>query len=108
MFREDAGEASVPEHYTRANLKPWSALLSNVPDRRRQSRLLVRVQIFYELQLPQDIIPKPRDAEIEEFTSKTLAKVQDALASGEFKLKCAMSLDGVLYLSRQLRRRQRS
>lgn len=37
------------------------------------------------------MIPKPCDGEVEEFTSKTLAEVQDALAFGEFKSNCAMT-----------------
>ena len=38
-----------------------------------------------------DIVPKPFDGEVEEFTLKTIEEVQIALGHGEFKLNCAMT-----------------
>lgn len=46
---------------------------------------------LYEIELTEDIVPKPFDGEVEEFTLKTLDQVRDALARGEFKLNCAMT-----------------
>lgn len=92
MVRESAEEASLPEEYTRANLKPCGALSyqMSLTDAGKPG-CQHQVQFLYELELPQDMIPKPCDGEVEEFTFKTLAEVQDALAGGEFKWNCAMT-----------------
>ena len=50
-----------------------------------------QVQYLYEIKLGEEIIPKPFDGEVEEFTLMTLEEVQNALACGEFKLNCAMT-----------------
>ena len=50
-----------------------------------------QVQFLYKLELPQEMIPKPCDGEVEEFSLKGLPEVQDALAAGVFKWNSAMT-----------------
>lgn len=71
-----------------------------------------QVQILYELELPQDVIPKPCDGEVEKYGLKTLAEFQDALVAGDFKWNCAMTwrndMDGIFHSSRHCKRRKRT
>ena len=92
MVRESAEEASLPEEYTRANLKACGALSyqMSLTDTGKPG-CQHQVQFLYELELPQNMIPKPCDGEVEDFSSKSLAEVQEALAGGEFKWNCAMT-----------------
>ena len=92
MVRGSAEEASLPESYIRANLKSCGALSYQMsrtdagkPGCQHQ------VHLLYELELPQDMVPKPCDGEVEEFSLTILAEVQDALAVGESKWNCAMT-----------------
>ena len=91
-FRESAKEASLPESYTRANFISCGALSYQMsrtdagkPGCQHQ------VQFLYDLELPQHMVPKPCNGEVEEFGLKSLAEVQDALAAGNFKCNCAMT-----------------
>ena len=92
MVRESAEEASLPESYTRANLKLCSTLSS------RMSRTDAgtpgcqhQVQFLYERKLPRDMIPQPCHGEVEQLSLKSLAEVQDTLAAGEYNWNCAMT-----------------
>ena len=92
IVRKSAEEASLPESYTRANLKPCGALSYQMsPTDAGKSGCQRQVQFLYELELPQDMIPNPCDGEVEELTLKSLAEVPDTFPAGEFKWDCAMT-----------------
>lgn len=92
LVRESVEEASLPEDYIRAKLKPCGALsyqMSRTDDGKPDCQH--QVQFLYGLGLPQGMVSKPCDGEVEEVTSKTLAEVQDAWADGELRWNCAMT-----------------
>lgn len=92
IVRECAEEASFPQDYIRENIKPCGTLSyqkSRTDDGRPGCQH--QVQYLYEIELDEDIVPRPFDGEVEECTLKTLDEVRDALAHGEFKLDCAMT-----------------
>jgi 8-oxo-dGTP pyrophosphatase MutT (NUDIX family) len=47
-------------------------------------------QWVYDLELFDDVIPKPKDGEVEEFSLCTIEEVQVQLAQGRFKPNCAL------------------
>ena len=92
IVRESAEEASLPEEYVRANVKSCGTLAyqtSRTDDGRPGCQH--QVQYLYEIELSEEIVPKPFDGEVEDFTLMALEEVQTALACGEFKLNCAMT-----------------
>ena len=48
------------------------------------------VQYVYDLELPEDTVPKPGDDEVEEFYLWSVEEVQEAMRKGEFKPNCAL------------------
>ena len=92
IVRESAEEASLPEDYVRDNVKACGTLsyqMSRADD--GSPGCQHQVQYLYEIELTEDMVPRPFDGEVEEFTLKTLDEVRDALARGKFKLNCAMT-----------------
>lgn len=94
MVREADEEASLPETLVRANAKDVGMVTYIYV---RESRAggengLVQpeVQYVYDLELPKDVIPQPKDGEVEEFYLWTVEKVQGALKNWEFKPNCAL------------------
>ncbi|KAF2200090.1 thiamine pyrophosphokinase-related protein-like protein [Delitschia confertaspora ATCC 74209] len=47
-------------------------------------------QYIYDLELPEDVVPKPGDDEVEEFYLMDVNEVQEALKKAEFKPNCAL------------------
>ena len=87
IVRECAEEASLPQDYIRENIKACGTLsyqMSRTDD--GEPGCQHQVQYIYEIELEEDIVPKPFDGEVQEFSLKSLEEVQDALARGEFKL----------------------
>ncbi len=92
IVREAAEEGALPESYTRENVRACGTLsyqMSQTDDGRPGCQH--QVQYLYEMELPEDIVPRPFDGEVEEFTLKSLDEVYDALRCGEFKLNCGMT-----------------
>ena len=50
--------------------------------------LMPECQVVYDLELPEDVVPKPNDKEVEQFHLWDVEKVQAALAEGQFKPDC--------------------
>lgn len=48
------------------------------------------IQYIFDLQLPDDVIPKPNDGEVESFKLMDVAEIKDALLSRQFKPNCAL------------------
>ena len=89
---EAAEEAAIPESYTRENVRACGTLsyqMDRTDDRREGCQH--QVQYLYEMELPQDFVPKPFDGEVEEFMLKSLEEVVYALSQGEFKLNCGIT-----------------
>jgi len=50
------------------------------------------VQWVYDLELPADVVPSPKDGEVERFDLCTVEEAQEHLARGRFKPNCAVIL----------------
>lgn len=96
MVRECAEEASLPEELVRRHAKSAGTVTYfHIRDHRAggETRLLQpECQYVYDLELPEDVVPKPSDDEVEGFELKSVDEVKDALRNGEFKPNCALVL----------------
>lgn len=96
MVRECGEEASLPEDLVRKNTKAAGTVTYfHIRDRRAggETRLLQpECQYIYDLELPEDVVPKPSDDEVAGFELMSVDEVKSALAGGEFKPNCALVL----------------
>ncbi|KAK4544322.1 hypothetical protein LTR36_004213 [Oleoguttula mirabilis] len=96
MVRESAEEASLPEELVRTHAKAVGTVTYfHIRDHRAggETRLLQpECQYVYDLELAEDVVPKPSDDEVAGFELKSLEEVKEALRNGEFKPNCAMVL----------------
>jgi 8-oxo-dGTP pyrophosphatase MutT (NUDIX family) len=94
LIRECEEEASLSEEMVRKGAKAAGTVTYfYIRDERAggETRLLQpECQYVYDLELPEDIIPKPNDDEVEEFNLWSIQEVKDALARAEFKPNCAL------------------
>jgi len=94
LVRECAEEASLEEELVRNNVKTCGCVTYfYIRDERAggETRLLQpECEYVYDLELPEDIVPKPGDNEVEDFYLWTLDEVKVALAKGEFKPNTAV------------------
>ncbi|EUC50700.1 hypothetical protein COCMIDRAFT_31905 [Bipolaris oryzae ATCC 44560] len=94
LVRECAEEASLPEELVRKNAKACGTVTYwYVRDERaggETNLMQPEVQYVYDLELPEDTIPKPGDDEVEEFYLWTVDEVQEAMRNGEFKPNCSL------------------
>ncbi|KAF2121404.1 thiamine pyrophosphokinase-related protein-like protein [Lophiotrema nucula] len=94
LVRECGEEASLPEDLVRSTVKPAGTVTYfYIRDERAggESKLLQpECQYVYDIELPEDVIPKPGDDEVEEFYLWTIEEVKEAMAKGEFKPNCAL------------------
>jgi len=96
MVREANEEASLPETLVRERTKAVGAVTYfHIRDERaggETNLLQPEIQYVYDLELPEDVVPKPSDDEVEEFYLWDVGKVKEALRDGEFKPNCACVL----------------
>ncbi|KAI0381584.1 hypothetical protein F5Y04DRAFT_254882 [Hypomontagnella monticulosa] len=82
-------EASLPEDLVRAGVRSVGVLTYisvTGPEFPGEKGLVIPDIIYiYDLELPNHVIPKPNDDEVEVFYSMTIEEVQKALLNGEFK-----------------------
>ena len=92
IVREAAEEASFPESYTREHVRACGTLSYSM-DRMDDGRegCQHQVQFLYEMELPEDIVPRVCDGEVEGFKLMGIEEVVGALRRGEFKLNCGMT-----------------
>ncbi|KAF2755379.1 thiamine pyrophosphokinase-related protein-like protein [Pseudovirgaria hyperparasitica] len=94
LVRESSEEASLQEDIVRKNVKAAGTVTYfYIRDERaggETNLLQPECQYVYDLELPEDVIPKPNDDEVEQFYLWTVGEVRKALARGEFKPNCAM------------------
>ncbi|KAL9638698.1 MAG: hypothetical protein Q9204_001406 [Flavoplaca sp. TL-2023a] len=96
IVREGAEEASFPEELVRSAAKPCGTIsYFSFRDPRaggENGLLQPEVQFVYDMEVGEDVVPKPCDDEVENFRLWTVAEVQKALAEGQFKPNCALYL----------------
>jgi isopentenyldiphosphate isomerase len=92
IVREAAEEALFPVEYTLANIKSCGTLSYQMAQMDNgKPGCQHQVQYLYEMEIGEDLVPKPGDGEVESFTLMSLEEVRMALSNGEFKLNCAMT-----------------
>lgn len=93
LVRECAEEASLPEELVRSTAKTVGCITYfYVRDKSAGGEtglMQPEVEYVYDLELPEDVVPKPGDDEVEEFYLWTVDEVKEHLAKGEFKPNCA-------------------
>ncbi|KAK3053615.1 hypothetical protein LTR09_005359 [Extremus antarcticus] len=96
LVREAQEEASLPEEVMRKNAKAVGTVTYfyiRDPRAGGESRLLQpECEYVYDLQLADDVVPKPSDDEVAGFELKTVEEVKQAMRNGEFKPNCALVL----------------
>ncbi|KAH8681624.1 NUDIX domain-containing protein [Xylariales sp. PMI_506] len=96
VIREADEEANLPESLMRERCKvAGTVVLIHVTDERaggEKGMIYPETQWVYDLELPADVKPTPKDGEVEEFYLWTVEETQAALARGEFKPNCGLIL----------------
>jgi 8-oxo-dGTP pyrophosphatase MutT (NUDIX family) len=94
LVRECGEEASLPEDLVRSKAKAAGTVTYYyIRDERaggETNLMQPECQYIYELELPEDVIPKPGDDEVEEFYLWSIEEVKQAMENGEFKPNCAL------------------
>ncbi|KAH3906757.1 hypothetical protein HBI56_062680 [Parastagonospora nodorum] len=94
LVRECGEEASLPEDLVRSKTKAAGTVTYYyIRDERAGGEtglMQPECQYIYDLELPEDVIPKPGDDEVEEFYLWTVDEVKQAMENGEFKPNCAL------------------
>jgi 8-oxo-dGTP pyrophosphatase MutT (NUDIX family) len=94
LVRECEEEASLPEALVRERARACGTVTyCYIRDERAggETRLLQpECQHVYDLELPEDVVPKPCDDEVEEFYLWSIKEVQEAMSKAEFKPNCAL------------------
>jgi 8-oxo-dGTP pyrophosphatase MutT (NUDIX family) len=94
LVRECAEEASLQENLVREKVKAAGTVTYYyIRDERaggETNLLQPECQYIYDIELPDDVVPKPGDDEVEEFYLWSIDEVKQAMANGEFKPNCAL------------------
>lgn len=93
IVHESAEEASIPVDYVRANAKACGAITyiakGSAADAGNCSIMIPVVLYNFDIELPEDIVPKPQDDEVEAFYLWDLGQIKKAMINREFKTNCA-------------------
>ncbi|KAF2703209.1 thiamine pyrophosphokinase [Pleomassaria siparia CBS 279.74] len=94
LVRECGEEASLSEDLVRSKVKAAGTVtyfhIRTSKAGGETGLLQPECQYVYDLELPEDVIPKPGDDEVEEFYLWSVDEVREAMARGEFKPNCAL------------------
>ncbi|KAL6709991.1 hypothetical protein ACN47E_009782 [Coniothyrium glycines] len=94
LVRECAEEASLAEDLVRSRVQACGTVTYwYVRDERaggETNLMQPECQYIYDIELPEDVVPKPGDDEVEEFYLWSVDEVQEAMRKGEFKPNCAL------------------
>ncbi|KAF2793639.1 thiamine pyrophosphokinase [Melanomma pulvis-pyrius CBS 109.77] len=94
LVRECGEEASLPEELVRSKAKACGTVtyfhIRTAKAGGETNLLQPECQYIYDLELAEDVIPKPGDDEVEEFYLWSVDEVKEAMARGEFKPNCAL------------------
>lgn len=93
IVHEADEEASIPATFVRANAKACGAItyVAKSSDAYGDgSSLMTPVILYnYDIELPESIVPRPQDDEVEDFYLWDLGQVKKAMVNREFKTNCA-------------------
>lgn len=96
IIREADEEANLPEALMREKCKlAGTVVYLYITDERaggEKDLIYPETQWVYDIELPADVQPTPKDGEVEEFYLWTVEDIQEAMAKGEFKPNCALVL----------------
>ena len=96
LVREAAEEASLEEGLVRKGARACGTVsYFHLRDERAGGEIGLcqpEIQYVYDLQLPEHVVPKPSDDEVEEFYLMSIEEVQQAVAKGEFKPNSALCM----------------
>jgi 8-oxo-dGTP pyrophosphatase MutT (NUDIX family) len=94
IVAEAMEEASLPEPLVSRNLEAVGTLtyvaMRSSPSGREKDLISPEVLYLYDMKLPDDVILRPNDDEVETFHLMTVQQVQAAMAAGEFKTNSAV------------------
>ncbi|KAL0933050.1 thiamine pyrophosphokinase-related protein [Colletotrichum truncatum] len=93
VIREADEEASLPDSIVRSRAKHVGGvtyIYITEAEAGEEGLIYPEVQWIYDLELPEDVSPQPKDGEVAEFSLCTVEEVQQGLAQGEFKPNCAL------------------
>lgn len=94
LVRECGEEASLSEELVRSKAKAAGTVtyyyVRGEKAGGETGLLQPEVQYVYDLELPEDVIPKPGDDEVEGFYLMGVEEVKAAMAKQEFKSNCAL------------------
>lgn len=94
LARECEEEASLDPEYVRSHAQAFPpTTYIYVRDEESTGEVgLVQpeVEYIFDLELPENMVPKPNDSEVEQFCLWTVEEVQEHMAKGEFKPNCAV------------------
>lgn len=94
LVREADEEASLPEDVVRARAKCVDVVTYiYITEEERVGEadfIYPECQWVYDLELPADVVPQPKDGEVDEFRLCDIDEVTKQLAGGEFKPNCAL------------------
>ncbi|KAK0388735.1 hypothetical protein NLU13_4978 [Sarocladium strictum] len=94
IIREADEEASLPEDVVRNHAENPGTVtyiyITNEAQVGEAGFIYPECQWIYDLELPLDVIPKPKDGEAEGFYLKTVDEVKEDLRQGRFKDNCAL------------------
>lgn len=94
IIREADEEASLPETLLRASVVPSGTVsYIYITDERsggEKGLIYPECQWVYDLELPVDVIPRPKDGEVESFDLCTVEEIWEQLGRGRFKPNCAL------------------
>ena len=94
IIREADEEASLPEEVVRKDAKDAGTItyvyISEEKHVGEDGLVYPEVQWNYDLELPDNIIPEPKDGEAQDFRLLNVDEVKKELAAGNFKHNCAV------------------
>lgn len=94
LVREADEEADLPEAVVRQRAKPVGTVtyiyLTDEAHVGEGGLIYPECQWVYELELPRDVVPKPKDGEVAEFMLCDVDEVRAQLGRGEYKPNCAL------------------
>ncbi|KAJ4155401.1 hypothetical protein LMH87_000648 [Akanthomyces muscarius] len=94
MVREADEEASLPEAVVRAGTTPAGTItyiyITDGPNNGEAGFVYPEVEWAYDLKLPADVVPQPKDGEVDEFYLCDVDTIRRDLAAGEYKTNCGV------------------
>lgn len=94
IIRESEEEASMNNDFVRKNAKAHGCTtyiyLRSESATGEVGLVQPECEYIFDLELPNSIIPKPNDSEVEQFYLWTVEECQEHLLKGEFKPNCAL------------------